>query len=123
LALTDNVPLITAIGNDDGYENIFVNQLRVHYREGDKLIVISASGNSPNVVRAAEWVKQKGGRVIGLIGFDGGKLKEICDIIIHVETPKGEYGPVEDIHTILDHLVANWLQYRLKKAFQNRLHK
>jgi len=123
LALTDNVPLITAIGNDDGYENIFVNQLRVHYREGDKLIVISASGNSPNVLRAAEWVKEKGGKVMGLVGFDGGKLKEVCDIIIHVETPKGEYGPVEDIHTILDHLVANWLQYRLKKAFQNRLHK
>jgi len=115
LALTDNTSVMTAIANDDGYENIFVNQLKIHYREGDKLVVISASGNSPNVIAAAKWVKSKGGKVIGLVGFDGGALKGICDILIHIETQKGEYGPVEDIHTIIDHLVANWLQYRLKK--------
>ncbi|MCK4814697.1 SIS domain-containing protein [bacterium] len=111
-ALTDNVSVMSAIANDDGYENVFVNQLKIHYRNGDKLVAISASGNSPNVVAAANWVKNRKGKVIGLIGFDGGKLKDICDVIIHVKTPEGEYGPVEDIHMIIDHLISNWLIYK-----------
>lgn len=114
LALTDNNSVMTAIANDDGYDNLFINQLRIHYRKGDKLIAISASGTSPNVVDAIKWVKARQGRTIGLTGFDGGKLKEICDITIHVNTSKGEYGPVEDIHLILDHLVSSWLQYRMQ---------
>lgn len=113
MALTDNAAVMLAIANDDGYERLFVNQLRIHYRSGDSLVAISASGNSPNVVAAAEWVKARGGKVISLVGFDGGKLKEISDIIIHVKSEKGEYGPVEDIHMIMDHLVANWLQYKV----------
>ena len=112
LALSASIPVITAIGNDDGYENVFLYQLKIHYRPGDKLVVITASGNSPNVVIAAEWVKQQGGRVIGLLGFDGGKVKGLCDVVIHAETPKGEYGPVEDIHMIMDHLVSNYLMGR-----------
>lgn len=114
-ALTDNISLITAIANDDGYENIFVNQLRIHYQPGDKLIVISASGNSTNVIAAAQWVKARKGKVIGFVGFDGGRLKDICDLTLHVATPKGEYGPVEDIHLVLDHLIANWLQHKVKE--------
>jgi len=113
IALTDNIPIMTAISNDDGYDNIFFYQLKMLYRTGDKLIVISASGNSPNVVTAAGWVKEQGGKVMGLIGFDGGKLKDICDISIHVRTPKGEYGPVEDIHMIIDHLVSHYLMGRI----------
>lgn len=113
LSLTDNIPLTMAIANDDGYENIFINQLLIHYRQGDKLVAISASGNSPNVVRAAEWVKQHGGTVISLVGFEGGKLAEQSDVTIHVKTLKGEYGPVEDIHVIMNHLLANWFQYKL----------
>jgi D-sedoheptulose 7-phosphate isomerase len=114
LALTDNVATMTAIGNDEGYEHLFVSQLRIHYRQGDRLVAISASGNSPNVVAAAEWVKGQGGRVIGLTGFDGGTLKPLCDIAIHAETPKGEYGPVEDVHMILDHLIYTWLKSRVR---------
>jgi D-sedoheptulose 7-phosphate isomerase len=113
-SLTDNASVMTAIGNDDGYDNLFVNQLKIHYRDGDKIVAISASGNSPNIVEAARWVKEKGGKVISLSGFDGGKLKKISDVVIHVETPKGEYGPVEDIHLIIDHLIGTWLQYRMK---------
>lgn len=109
MSLTDNVPVMTAIGNDDGYENLFLCQLKIHYRTGDKLVVISASGNSPNIVSAARWVKLQGGTVIGLLGFDGGVLKDICDVVVLAQTPKGEYGPVEDIHMILDHLVGNYL--------------
>lgn len=115
LALTDNVATLTAVGNDYGYENLFVGQLRTHYRKGDKLVAISASGNSPNVVAATEWVKKRGGRVIGLVGFDGGELKEICDIVIHIKTSKGEYGPVEDVHMVLDHVIHSWLLSRVRK--------
>ncbi|MGA1870262.1 MAG: SIS domain-containing protein [bacterium] len=113
MALTDNVSVMTAIANDTGYQNLFINQLKIHYRSGDKLIAISASGNSPNVVAAVEWVKSHNGKVIGITGFDGGRLKDLSDILIWAETPKGEFGPVEDIHLILDHLVACWLQYNL----------
>src|SRR3990172_11249054 len=113
MALTDNTSVMLAIANDDGYDKLFVNQLRVHYRDGDKLVAISASGNSPNVVAAAEWVRARGGTVMSLVGFDGGKLKDISDVVIHVKSEKGEYGPVEDVHMIMDHLIANWLQYKV----------
>lgn len=109
ISLTDNMPIITAIGNDNGYENIFLLQLKMYYKPGDKLIVISASGNSPNLVIAAKWVKEQGGVVLGMLGFDGGVLKALCDIVIHCDTPKGEYGPVEDIHMIMDHLIVSYL--------------
>ncbi len=114
LALTDNTSVITAIANDVGYENIFLNQLRIHFRPGDKLLAISASGNSPNVVAAAEWVKQQGGRVIGFLGFGGGRLKEISDVVLHVKSEAGEYGPVEDAHLVLNHILAHWFQLKLK---------
>lgn len=108
-SLTDNVSVMSAIANDDGYENVFVNQLKIHFRDGDRLVVISASGNSSNIVAAVEWVKEQKGKVIGIIGFDGGRLKDICDDVIHVKTSKGEFGPVEDIHMIINHLISNWL--------------
>ncbi len=114
MSLTDNIPVIMAISNDDGYNNIFVNQLRIHYRSGDKLVAISASGNSGNVLEAAKWVKERNGTVMSLVGFDGGRLREVSDIVIHVKSNKGEYGPVEDIHMILDHLLANWLHCRVQ---------
>ena len=113
-ALTDNSSVITAISNDVGYENIFINQLKIHYRKGDKLVVISASGNSKNVVLAASWVKSMGGKVIGLLGFDGGALREICDISILIPSAPGDYGPVEDMHLTVNHLLAHWFQNKLK---------
>lgn len=116
LALTDNNAVLTAIANDVGYENVFVNQLRIHYRPGDRLVVISASGNSVNVVRAAEFVKGQGGRVVGLLGFSGGKLREMCDVVVHVPTELGEYGPVEDAHLTVNHILAHWFQCVLRGA-------
>lgn len=110
LAVTDSTPMLTAIANDFSYADVFVRQIEVHYRPGDVLVAISASGNSPNVVAAAEWVKTRGGVVLGLTGFDGGRLKVLCDVAVHVRTPGGEYGPVEDAHLILDHLVTLWLR-------------
>ncbi|MDP3735447.1 MAG: SIS domain-containing protein [bacterium] len=110
--LTDHVSTMTAVGNDYGYDDIFTKQLAIHYRDGDVLVVISASGNSPNVVRAAEWVRERQGTVLGLLGFDGGKLKDLCHVPIVVATPKGEYGPVEDVHLILNHMLTSWIQQK-----------
>ena len=73
------------------------------------LVVISASGNSPSVVRAVEYARAHGAITVGLVGFDGGQLRSLCDIVIQVATPKGEYGPVEDAHLVLDHIVTGWL--------------
>ena len=113
-SLVDNNSVVTAISNDVGYESIFVNQLKIHYRDKDSLIVISASGNSPNVLEAAEWVKSRGGCIIGFLGFSGGKLIDLCDIKIHVKSEPGEYGPVEDSHLIMNHILAHWFQNKLK---------
>lgn len=113
-ALTDNVAQITAIANDDGYEHIFTKQLQNFAKSGDVLVAISASGNSPNVLAAIDYAKKKGLKVVGLSGFDGGKLREISDIKIHVETRKGEYGPVEDVHMFIDHLVGAYLNRVVK---------
>jgi D-sedoheptulose 7-phosphate isomerase len=113
-ALTDNTSVITAISNDVGYENIFINQLKIHYRKGDKLIVISASGNSENIVKAAKWVQSQGGKVLGMLGFDGGILREACDSSVLVPSIQGEYGPVEDMHLMINHLLAHWFQNKLK---------
>jgi len=114
LALTDNTSVLTAIANDVGYENVFLNQLKIHYRPGDKLLAISASGNSPNVVTAAEWVRQQGGSVLSFVGFAGGKLKEISNVVVHVRSQAGEYGPVEDAHLVLNHILAHWFQFKLR---------
>ena len=114
LSLVDNNSVVTAIANDVGYENIFINQLKIHYRSGDSIILISASGNSPNILKAAEWVKDKGGAIIGFLGFTGGKLIDFSDVKIHVQSEPGEYGPVEDAHLIMNHILAHWFQNKLK---------
>ena len=111
MSLTDNNAVITAIANDYGYENVFVKQLEALYSKGDLLVAISASGNSPNLLKAVNFVKKRNGLTIGLTGFDGGKLKKIVDYVIHVPTDKGEHGPVEDIHMIFDHIVGTYLMY------------
>jgi D-sedoheptulose 7-phosphate isomerase len=108
-ALTDNVAMITAIGNDTTFNDIFVEQLRGHFEEGDAIICISASGNSENVIRAAQYANDHGGTSIGFIGFTGGKLKEVCTVSLYTPNPKGDYGPIEDLHMIYDHLIVNYL--------------
>jgi D-sedoheptulose 7-phosphate isomerase len=113
ISLTDNVALITAIANDDGYENVFTGQMRDLFRKGDLLVAISASGNSPNVIAAAKLAHELGGEVVGITGFDGGELRRLADCVVHVASEKGEYGPVEDVHMILDHLVTSYLALSL----------
>ena len=115
LSLTDNTAYITAVANDEGYENVFLRQLQNHFSAGDVLIAISASGNSPNVVKAVEYANGNRGITIGMVGFDGGKLKDICQHCCHVKTIKGAYGPVEDIHLVLDHIISTYLMYILRE--------
>jgi len=114
ISLTDNVAVITAIGNDDGYEYIFTKQLQNFAKAGDVLVAISASGNSPNIIHTVNYARKEGLKVIGLTGFDGGKLRELSDIRIHVQTRKGEYGPVEDVHMFVDHLIGSYFNRAVK---------
>jgi len=104
IALSDNVPVITAWGNDFGYDLIFSEQLRTLAEPGDLLIVITASGNSPNIVAALEAAKQLGVATIGLLGFQGGKSKALCDAPIVVESTN--YGIIEDAHSIFMHMMT-----------------
>lgn len=109
LSLTDNLAIVTAIGNDCGYEEIFCQQLHTHLVPGDVVVAISASGNSPNVIKAVEYANGVPAETVALTGFDGGRLKQVANLVVHVPTAKGEYGPVEDVHLILDHLVSSFI--------------
>jgi len=109
VALTDNIPLITAISNDKSYEDIFVEQMKGMFNEGDLFLAISASGNSPNVVKAVEFAKELGGKTIAFSGFNGGKLKELADMPLYTPNKDKDYGPIEDLHMILNHVMINFI--------------
>jgi len=114
ISLNDNSSVITAIANDVGYEEVFLNQLKIHFKKNDKILIFSASGNSENLLRAAKWVRKKGGNVISILGFDGGRLKKLSNCCLHIKTEKGEYGPVEDLQLMINHILAHWFQVKFK---------
>jgi D-sedoheptulose 7-phosphate isomerase len=114
IALTDNVSLMTAWANDTDFNHVFSEPLKNLARRGDLLVAISASGNSPNIVAAVEAAKQLGVSVIGLAGFSGGKLSKMADVSLVV--PSDGYGPVEDVHLIIDHIITSYLYEKLKQA-------
>ena len=101
--LSDNTPILTAISNDISYEDAFVFQLKDKVREGDLIIAISGSGNSENVIRAVEYAKARGAKIIGLTGYSGGRLKALSDYPLHV--PVDNMQVVEDLHMMFDHLI------------------
>ncbi len=103
-SLTDNVAVITALANDIGYSSIFEEQLIGQLDEGDVVVGISASGNSPNVLKAIEFARSQGAVTIGLIGFGGGRLKELTDKSIVLSSK--DYGQVEDTHLTLAHIIS-----------------
>ena len=111
VALTDNVPLMTAYGNDQSYECIFAEQLRALANEGDVLMAISGSGNSPNVVAAVECARELGAKTIGLCGSPGGKLATMAQL--RVVIPAAHIGQQEDGHLILNHAIAMALRERI----------
>jgi len=109
ISLCDNQAVITAIANDDGYEKIFSQQLEILLKKDDVVVAISASGNSQNLLTAVDVAKRKEAITIGLTAFDGGKLRRAVDFSVHVPTEQKEYGPAEDAHMILDHLIGSYL--------------
>ena len=110
--LGDNVGLATAIANDINYEAVFSYVLETHARPGDVAVAISASGNSPNVVKACEWARANGMKVAALTGFTGGRIAPLADVHVHI--PSDNYGLVEDLQLAVGHMAAQSLQRRLE---------
>lgn len=105
LCLNDNMATVMAVANDIGFDEVFRFQLQGHLRPGDVVIAISGSGNSKNVINAVEYAKSMGNQVIGLTGFNGGKLKQLSDVSLHA--PIHSMQITEDIHMIFDHLMMS----------------
>ncbi|MDB4842877.1 SIS domain-containing protein [Gammaproteobacteria bacterium] len=116
ISLCDNQAVITAIANDDGYENIFLQQLQTLATAGDTIVCISASGNSKNLIKAIEYARENNIYVVCLTAFDGGYLKNNCDLNIHVPTKIGEYGPAEDLHMVICGLVGSYFRAKFLNA-------
>ncbi|MGE5334771.1 MAG: SIS domain-containing protein, partial [Nitrososphaerota archaeon] len=115
MALTDNIPLMTAWANDTSYDGIFAEQLAPHVQPGDILIAISASGNSPNVLAAALVARNAGATVIGITGQSGGKLSEYSHLAIRVPADAAEQiEQVEDAHLVIAHSLCVTLRARLR---------
>lgn len=110
IALTDNQAIITATANDLSYDDIFARQLGALGQPGDLLVLVTASGNSPNLLSAIQAARGLSIRTAALTGFDGGQLAPLADISIHVPTPIGAYGPVEDAHLAVNHMITRCLQ-------------
>lgn len=111
LSLTDNTSAILAWANDEGFETVFVEQLKNLASADDMLIAISGSGNSPNVLRAIEWANKANLRTWGITGFDGGKLRDEAQESIHV--PLADMGLVESMHLLLFHWILDDVHGRI----------
>jgi len=112
MCLNDNTSGITAISNDLGYEEIFVEQLRAFLKKDDLVIGISGSGNSLNVVKAMEYAGKQGAKTVAMCGYKGGRIKELADLVIHV--PVHDMEITEDIHIIIFHAIKQVLNKKLK---------
>ena len=110
IGLTDNMAIFSALANDEGYESVFAQQLTSFVQPGDIVVGISASGKSPNVLRAIEVANQAGAITVGFTGFDGGQLAEMVQIHVHV--PSNSIEHVEDIHLSLEHMISQALRER-----------
>jgi D-sedoheptulose 7-phosphate isomerase len=111
MSLNDNIPLLTALANDVGYENVFAEQLKNLIQPGDILIAISGSGNSPNVLRAMEYARTRSAETVGMLGFGGGEAAELADLVLLVDS--SDYGVVEDSHLIVNHILVEHFRQRL----------
>ncbi|MGH7797791.1 MAG: D-sedoheptulose-7-phosphate isomerase [Candidatus Binatia bacterium] len=106
MSLSDNVSWLTALANDEGYERVFAGQLENFAKANDVLVVLSASGNSPNLLRAVEMARARKLKTIGFLGFDGGVLKDMVDEVLLLPTRKGAYGLVESGHDLFCHILT-----------------
>jgi D-sedoheptulose 7-phosphate isomerase len=112
MCLSDNISGLTAISNDLGYEEIFIEQLKVFLKPGDLVIGISGSGNSVNVVKAMEYARRHGARTVAMCGYKGGRISALADLLLHV--PINDMEITEDVHVIIFHAVKQVLIRRLK---------
>lgn len=110
-ALHVNSSYLTAVGNDYGYDIVFERMVQAMGREGDVLVAISTSGNSPNIVKAVEAANQIGMITIGMTGSKGGKLKELCDIILNV--PSDDTPRIQESHILVGHILCEWVELAL----------
>jgi D-sedoheptulose 7-phosphate isomerase len=110
--LNDNIAGTTAITNDLSYDEVFVEQLKTYLEPGDVVIGISGSGNSENVVKALKWARDNNATTVGLTGYQGGKLKEIAEVNIHV--PIKDMEITEDLHTVIFHAIKQEVNRRIK---------
>lgn len=113
LSLSDNVPSLTAIGNDLSYDLIFSEPLKNYGQKGDLLLIITGSGNSKNIIEAIKTAKSLRMETAAFLGFDGGKTKNLVDGYVLI--PSFDYGPVEDFHLILNHLITTYLKEKFSK--------
>ena len=114
LSLTDNTPNILAWGNDEGFDRVFVEQLKNHATPGDTLVAISGSGNSPNILKAVDWANAQGLVTWGVTGYDGGKLLQTATKSLHV--PLFDMGMVESVHLVVFHWILNDLFGRVNRV-------
>ena len=113
IALTDNVPLLTAWANDEDYAETFSRQLDNFLNKGDIVIGISCSGNSKNVISAFQLASERDAVTIGFVGFEGGSIEEIANHVIWVAD--SHYGRIEDTHAVVCHLIANFIPIASRK--------
>jgi len=111
ISLTDNVAIMTAFANDLSYDDIFSQQLHNLVRHGDIVIAITGSGNSKNVIKAIDLANKAGAVTIAFLGFEGGKVKEMADHVVHVKCDN--YGIIEDIHLSLNHVITSYLKEKI----------
>lgn len=108
ISLADNVSTITAISNDMNYEEVFAQQIKNYLSKGDLIISMSASGNSKNLINAVNVARDKGAIILSLLGNGGGKLKDISDDSIIIDS--NNYGIIEDAHLVISHLITQGLK-------------
>jgi D-sedoheptulose 7-phosphate isomerase len=112
LSLTDNTPWILALGNDLGYDRVFVEQLKHYAAPGHLLISISGSGNSPNILKTVEWATANNLQTFAFTGYDGGKLRKMSQHSIHV--PSFNMGMLESVHLVIFHYLLDTLRDKFK---------
>lgn len=109
ISLTDNASSLTALGNDASFDKVFTIQLKANMRPGDVVLVMSVSGNSPNIVDAVEYANANGAVTIGFTGFEGGKVKDLVQHSVHMPSTKDEYGPIEDMFSVIMHIAQSYI--------------
>ncbi len=114
MCMSDNLPMLTALGNDMGYDTTFSFPLETYGRAGDLAVAISCSGISPNILKAAEAAKRLGMTLVALTGLQGGKVGPMADI--HINVPSDNFGVIEDLHMSVGHITAQMFHNRLKAS-------